>query len=188
MVYFLGMQQLEWQHRTRCHQFQEETSVSYFNTLETLFVGISFVLIVTCRCNTAGSRASFVSSQKALAVVKNITGHSWNRHHLTCHSITIPSALCCKQEVQKCTQTQPSACIYVPYDHWCVCVGVCVYLSVCEGIGGGHLSFLAMIRYSTWYDMMIQAQLRVGMCEKCDDRTSGRLDCDLTSERERNTR
>lgn len=26
------------------------------------------------------------------------------------------------------------------------------------------------------------------MCEKCDDRASGRLDCDLTSERDRKTR
>ena len=53
----------------------------------------------------------------------------------------------------------------------CVCVCVCVFvwvctvgecLSVCEGIGGGDLSSLAVIRYSTWYDMMIQAQLRDG--------------------------
>lgn len=28
----------------------------------------------------------------------------------------------------------------------------------------------------------------MGLCEKCDDRASGRLDCDLTSERERKTR
>lgn len=26
----------------------------------------------------------------------------------------------------------------------------------------------------------------MGLCEKCDDRASGRLDCDLTSEREKN--
>ena len=28
----------------------------------------------------------------------------------------------------------------------------------------------------------------MGLCEKCDDRASGRLDCDLTSERKRKTR
>lgn len=28
----------------------------------------------------------------------------------------------------------------------------------------------------------------MGLCEKCDDRASGRLDCDLTSERGRKTR
>ena len=28
----------------------------------------------------------------------------------------------------------------------------------------------------------------MGLSEKCDDRASGRLDCDLTSERKRNTR
>lgn len=28
----------------------------------------------------------------------------------------------------------------------------------------------------------------MGLCKKCDDRASGRLDCDLTSEREKNRR
>ena len=28
----------------------------------------------------------------------------------------------------------------------------------------------------------------MGLCEKCDDRASGSVDCDLTSERERKTR
>lgn len=44
---------------------------------------VSCILLVTCRCDTAGSGASFVSSQTPLAVDTNIVGNSWNTYHLT---------------------------------------------------------------------------------------------------------
>lgn len=67
--------------------------------LRHFFVDVSFILLVTCRCDTTGSRASFVSSQKPPAVDTNIIGHCWNTHHLTCHTVTITSTTWCKHEV-----------------------------------------------------------------------------------------
>lgn len=121
-----------------------------------------YFAIVTCRCDTAGSRASFVSSQKPLAVDTNIIGHSWNTHHLTCHTVTITLTMCCKHEEQKFTQTQPSAWIHVPYDHWrvslwawlCVtCMFLCV--SVCLREDSWRPSFISccdQVFYMIWYD------------------------------------
>lgn len=142
-----------------------------------VFVDVSCILLVTCRCDTAGSRASFVSSQKPLAVDTNIIGHSWNTHHLTCQAVTITSTTWCKHEVLKCTETQPSAWIPVhldsPTDEYvCFSGAVCGFeaaIYVHFRTGGhrwGHLSSLAAIRYSTWFDMMIQAQLRDGLVWK----------------------
>lgn len=97
-------QQQEWLHilhKISCCSLQVDakTCWSYFSTPETHFVDVSFILLVTCRCDSAGSRASFVSSQKPLAVDTNIIGHSWNTHHLTCHTVTITSTTWRKHEV-----------------------------------------------------------------------------------------
>lgn len=94
----------EWRdilHKISCYilQVDAKTCWSYFSTPETLFVAVSFILLVTCRCDTAGSRASFVSSQKPPAADTNIIGHSWNTHHLTCHAVAITSTTRCKHEV-----------------------------------------------------------------------------------------
>lgn len=159
------------------------SKVWVFPTLPGHFCWCSFILIVTCRYETAGSRASFVLSQKPPALDANISGHSWNTHHLTCHSVTIPSALCGKLQAQRCTQTQTSAWIGVPYDHRCVsletrvCVCVCVF----------HAWLWSGILHMTWYDDTGPIK-GWGWVKESDDRASRKLYCDLTSERNRNTR
>lgn len=120
------------------------------------------------------------------AVDTNTNGQCWNTHHLTCHAVTISYLTWCKREVWKCAPTQPSAWIAVLQDYrwgcfWLHCLSTCVYQ--CEKEGGGHLPYGAVIRYSTWYDIIwwYRSNYGMGLCEKCDDRASGRLDCDLTS-------
>lgn len=121
--------------------------------------------------------------QGILCLVTKATS-SWCKHHWTLLENTPSRLSCCNNHinnlvqtwgVKMCTDTaitsdscpiRPLTCLC---ELGCLCLcetTVCACLSVCEGIGGGHLSSLAVIRYSTWYDMMIQAQLRDGVVWK----------------------
>lgn len=132
--------------------YQSDLELRVFPTLPGHFCWRSFILIVTCGYETAGSRASFVLSQKPPAVDTNISGHSWNTHHLTCHSVTIPSALCGKLQAKMYSDTNISLDWSPIWPLMCEFGNTCVCAAVSSREAIFHAWLWSGILHMTWYD------------------------------------
>lgn len=165
--------------------------LSYFNTLQTLCVGVCFILMVTCRFDTIAPRHPLSPNKSPWQLKQTSLDTPATHTNSPVIAITTPSAFWCKHEGQKCSQRQPSTWIHVPYDHWRVWAQFCS-ACVCAAGGGDRwrpyfISGCDLVFYIIWYDDT--GPIRgTGLCEKDDDYASGRLDWELTYERGRNSR
>lgn len=148
--------------------------LSYFNTLQTLCVGVCFILMVTCRFDTIAPRHPLSHNKSPWQLKQTSLDTPATPHQLTCHSYNNPiSILVQTWGAEMFTET---AINLDPCPIWpltCVSAVLCVCVCVCAAGGEDRWrpSFISgcdLMFYIIWYDDT--GPIRgTGLCEKDDD-------------------